>query len=127
MYSPFADDEAQGPIETVDVDVASWVEAARNDPVRYRDRQVTEIVLAAIGLSPSLRDTLVLKGGALMALAFKSERVTGDVDFTAQAEPEGFAEALAEEFNAILPKAAVKLGYLDLICRVQTIRKMPRR
>jgi predicted nucleotidyltransferase component of viral defense system len=126
MYSLFADDEAQGPIETVDVDVASWVEAARNDPVRYRDRQVTEIVLAAIGLSPSLRDTLVLKGGALMALAFKSERVTGDVDFTAQAEPEGFAEALAEEFNAILPKAAVKLGYLDLICRVQTIRKMPR-
>ena len=66
--------------EIVDVDVRAWVETAKTDPLRYRDRQVTEIVLAAIGVAPNLKKTLVLKGGAVMALAFKSERVTGDVD-----------------------------------------------
>ena len=40
--------------DIVDVDVRAWVEASRADPTRYRDRQVTEIVLTAIGLAPSL-------------------------------------------------------------------------
>lgn len=45
-------DEAE--YDIVDVDVRAWVEAARSNPAQYRDRQVTEIVLAAIGLAPSL-------------------------------------------------------------------------
>ena len=113
-------------IEIVDIDVGAWVEAARHNPDLYRDRQVTEIVLTAIGLAPSLRTTLVLKGGALMALAFKSKRVTADVDFTAEAEPADFDKLLVEELNALLPRVAIDLGYLDLICRVQTVEKKPR-
>lgn len=123
-------DEAHTPDETefdiVDVDVREWVEAARANPAQYRDRQVTEIVLAAIGLTPSLNTNLVLKGGAVMALAFKSNRVTGDVDFTSIAEPEGFADQIAEDLNAVLPRTAIRLGYLNLLCRVQTVKKMPR-
>ncbi len=113
-------------IDIVDVDVRAWVEAARANPTLYRDRQVTEIVLASIGLAPSLRTTLILKGGILMALAFKSNRATTDVDFTAQADPHGFDKLLVDELDALLTKTAIQLGYLDLICRVQTIRKMPR-
>lgn len=71
--------------DIVDVDVRAWVETARANPAQYRDRQVTEIVLAAIGLAPNLNTNLVLKGGAVMALAFKSTRVTADVDFTSMA------------------------------------------
>jgi len=112
--------------DVVDIDLRTWVEAARANPTRYRDRQLTEIVLAAIGLSTDLRENLVLKGGTVMALAFKSTRVTGDVDFTAIAEPADFAERVAEELNAGMPRAAIRLGYPDLICRVQTVRKMPR-
>ena len=112
--------------DIVDVDVRAWVEAARSNPAQYRDRQVTEIVLAAIGLAPSLNTNLVLKGGAVMALAFKSNRVTADVDFTSMAEPAGFADQIAKELNAVLPRTAVRLGYLDLLCRVQTVKKMPR-
>jgi hypothetical protein len=112
--------------EIVDVDVRAWVEAAKTDLVRYRDRQVTEIVLAAIGVAPNLKKTLVLKGGAVMALAFKSERVTGDVDFSADADPEAFARLVVEELNALLPKTAITLGYIDLLCRVQSVKKMPR-
>lgn len=112
--------------DIVDVDVRAWVEAARSDPTLYRDRQVTEIVLAAIGLTPSLSKTLVLKGGAVMALAFKSIRVTGDVDFTSMAEPADLTKSISDELNEVLPRAAIKLGYPDILCRVQTVRKMPR-
>lgn len=112
--------------EIVDVDVRAWVEAAKTDQVRYRDRQVTEIVLAAIGVAPNLKKTLVLKGGAVMALAFKSERVTGDVDFSADADPEAFAKLVVEELNALLPKTAITLGYIELLCRVQSVKKMPK-
>lgn len=112
--------------DIVDVDVRVWVETARANPTLYRDRQVTEIVLGAIGLAPSLSKTLVLKGGAVMALAFKSNRVTGDVDFTSMAEPADLTEKITAELNEILPSTAIKLGYLDLICRVQSVKKMPR-
>lgn len=113
-------------VDIVDVEVRAWVEAAANDPVLYRDRQVTEIVLSAIGLAPTLSANLVLKGGTLMALAFGSLRLTGDIDFSADVEPADFVQALTEELDALLPKVALRLGYLDLVCRVQSIRKMPR-
>ena len=121
-----SDPENDGAVEIVDIDVRAWVEAARANPTLYRDRQVTEIVPTSIGLAPRLSTTLILKGGALMALAFKSDRVTGDVDFTAEAEPADFDKLLTEELDAQLPKAAIGLGYLDLLCRVQSIRKMPK-
>ena len=110
----------------VDVDIKGWVDAVRADPLAYRDRQVTEIVLNAIGQAPSLKSSLVLKGGTLMALAYVSQRVTSDVDFTAVVGPEGFDERLREELDALLPRTAITLGYVDLVCRVQTIRKLPR-
>jgi predicted nucleotidyltransferase component of viral defense system len=115
-----------GQIDIVDVDVHAWVEAARADPVLYRARQVTEIVLASIGLSPTLHTSLILKGGALMALAFDSRRMTGDIDFTADTGPEDFAERMTAELNAQMPRTALKLGYLDLKCRVQRVEKRPR-
>lgn len=120
------DFEPEGPAEVVDVDIRAWVESARANPPLYRNRQVTEIVLATIGLTPSLATTLVLKGGALMALAFKSERVTGDVDFSASAGPAGFETMLVQQLNGQMPKVAIMLGYVDLICRVQRVEKRPR-
>lgn len=110
----------------VDVDVRAWVDAARSDPTQHRDRQVAEIALTAIGLAPSLKTTLILKGGAAMALAFKSNRQTGDIDFTSTIAPHGFAETIAAELDPVFPRAAIQLGYLDLICRVQTVKKLPR-
>ena len=56
------------PVDIVDVDIRAWVDSARADQQFHRDSQVTEIVLAAIGLTPSLRQSRVLKGGTLMAM-----------------------------------------------------------
>lgn len=113
-------------IEIVDINVREWVKGAQADPQLHRDRQVTEVVLAAIGITPTLKTSLVLKGGTLMALAFRSERVTGDIDFSATVQPEGFEELLRAELDAALPVAAIKSGYLDLVCRVQGVKRRPR-
>ncbi|MFK0299611.1 nucleotidyl transferase AbiEii/AbiGii toxin family protein [Brevundimonas sp. NPDC090276] len=121
-----SDIDAPERAQVVEIDVRAWVETAAHDPIAYRDRQVTEIVLTAIGVAPSLKDTLVLKGGTLMALAFDSRRLTADVDFTALVGPERFDELLSDELNRLLPRTAIELGYLDLVCRVQSIRKLPR-
>lgn len=118
-----ADDAA---IDTVDVDLRVWVEAARADPVLLRDRQVTEVVLTAIGLSPDLQGALILKGGTLMAIAFNSPRGTGDVDFSANVEPGEFTERLTLELDRVMLQAAQKLGYPDLVCRVQGLVRRPR-
>ena len=88
-------------IVDVDIDVQTWVENAHADPILYRNRQVTEIVLGAIGFVPSLSKTLVLKGGAVMALAFESDRVTSDVDFSSIEEPSDLMEKFTTELNDI--------------------------
>lgn len=113
-------------IAVVPVDLATWVEAARSNPILYAQRQVTEIVLTAIGLSDMLSEGLVLKGGALMALAFKSERATGDVDFTAKVPPEDLVDQLRDELNRCIPESMENLGYLDLHCAVQSVKKRPK-
>ena len=115
-----SDIESPERADIVDVDIKAWVEAAGHDPLAYRDRQVTEIVLTAIGLAPSLKNTLVLKGGTLMALAFDSRRLTADVDFTALVGPALFDELLTGELNGLLPRTAIDLGYLDLIWAIST-------
>lgn len=119
-------DLSMSAIEFVDIDIRAWVEKSKANPALYRSRQVTETVLATIGLNGKLSQSLVLKGGTLMALAFQSQRVTGDIDFTAMAEPDGFVETLILELNRDLQKVAVRLGYVDLVCRVQTVQKRPR-
>lgn len=121
-----SDDANEVDLVPTDVDIRGWVEGARNDPNLLRARQVTEIVLTAIGLTPTLKNGLVLKGGTLMAIAFRSSRVTGDVDFSATIEPDGFEELLRAELNPALERAARQLRYLDIVCQIQGIKKKPR-
>lgn len=113
-------------LEYTPADLENWVESAKSNPVLYRQRQATEVVLTAIGLSKKLSEALVLKGGTLMAIAFKSDRATGDVDFSAVVPPDDFADKLKDELNNAIPKSLKKLGYTDLLCQVQKVKKRPR-
>jgi hypothetical protein len=113
-------------VDKVGVDLRAWVEAARSNPTLHRDRQVTEVVLTAIGLSADLKRALVLKGGTLMAIAFSSPRGTGDVDFSANVEPVEFTTVLTAELDRVMLQAAQKLGNPDLVCRVQGLVRRPR-
>jgi hypothetical protein len=109
------------------VALADWVEQARPDPIRFQERQVTEILLHAIGITASLNSTLVLKGGVLMSLVHGSYRQTGDVDFTAIVDPEPYAQLLKGNLNQALLRSAADLGYTDLLCAVQRFNYEPRK
>lgn len=115
--------------ETVlEIDVAGWVEKAKADPVAYRQRQAAEVTLNAIAMTAALNDKLYLKGGILMGLAYDSPRQTADIDLTAafSVEPE-IDDRIAELLNAALPRAAAKLGYADLVVKVHSVKRMPKR
>lgn len=109
------------------VDIRDWIARARRDPVAYVERQATEIVLTALGSIPRYKGRMFLKGGILMAIAYGSPRMTGDLDFTTDllANPD-FSETLRAELDAALPSAAAQLGYPDLVLRVQSCRERPR-
>lgn len=110
------------------VNIDAWIERARRDPVAYIERQATEVVLAAIGELPGYRGRFFLKGGILMAVVYGSPRNTGDVDFTTDlpASPD-LPAALREALNRAFPKMTARLGYPDLVLKVQTMQERPRR
>lgn len=109
------------------VDIAAWVERAREDPVQYRERQATEVFLSAVGMSSPYGEKLYLKGGTLMGIAYDSPRQTADIDFTAGLEPTAVVvEEIRSVLNRNLARAAARLGYPDLVCRIQRIKRQPR-
>lgn len=117
------------PNQTVPLDVtlSAWVADASADPIKHQERQVTEILLHAIGITNALHTSLVLKGGILMSLVHGSYRQTGDVDFTAIVDPEPYAEELKATLNRALTRAAADLGYTDILTAVQRFDYQPKK
>ncbi|MBL4767399.1 MAG: nucleotidyl transferase AbiEii/AbiGii toxin family protein [Rhodobacteraceae bacterium] len=113
--------------KSIKIPLFEWVEEIKDNDIIYQDRQIVEILLTAIGLSGKLKKNLYLKGGTLLALAFRSERLTADVDFSCVIKDHAeFAESLRNHLNPLLLRTANTIGYLDIVCQVQTIKKMPR-
>lgn len=109
------------------VDIKPWIDRARRDPLAYAERQATEVVLTAIGSLPGLGSHIFLKGGTLMAVVYESPRNTADLDFTTDlpASPD-LVVKLRVELDLALPRATARLGYPDLVLRVQTVKERPR-
>ncbi len=108
------------------INISKWVAKSKDNPDKYALRQVTEILINAIGQTKFLKGNMFLKGGTLMALAHESQRMTGDVDFS-WLEPfdkdvfRSIDEIIRESLDESMNKARTKLGYLDLICKVHRI------
>lgn len=110
------------------VDIREWVERTHADPQLYLERQATEVLLTAIGQSKTYSNSLYLKGGMLMGIVYHSPRQTADLDFTARFSPcEDIADTLSSELNVELRRAAARLGYAQMVCRVQSIKKQPKK
>lgn len=107
-------------------DLRRWIALAGTDKVNQRKRQVAEITLHAIALEPRLGQSLVLKGGSLLAIAYGSSRFTTDLDFTALEFSEDAPERIKALLDPALIRAAAALGYTNLRCRVQTVKLQPR-
>lgn len=114
-------------IITTNIQLSEWVKQAKSDTQVYQDRQAVEVLLTSIGMQDDLQQALFLKGGTLLALAFRSERVTADVDFSCLVEDhERFSADLKENLNNAMLLAATRLGYIDKLFVVQTVKKLPR-
>lgn len=110
------------------IDIQAWIDRAKADPHDYLERQATEVLLTAVGQSERFGEGLYLKGGILMGVVYGSSRQTVDIDFTAGFDPDDATEqALAAALNTELRRVPARLGYPQLVCRIQTIKRQPRR
>lgn len=112
---------------TLEIDIPAWVERARNDPVSYRSRQATEIILNAIAHTAPLNHKLWLKGGVLMGIAYDSPRQTTDIDLTTSLTPgQENADTIVNLLDGAFPGIIAKLGYAGFVLAVHSVRLMPR-
>ncbi len=109
-----------------EIDISSWIKAAGNNPSLRRQREVTEVLLHAVARIPLLRDGLYLKGGVLMALGHDSIRNTGDIDFSSTEDPQDVELIIKSSFDDVLRRTAPLIGRLNLLCKVQRVRRKPR-
>ena len=103
--------------------IAEWVEAAPQDQMEFREAVHT--ILVAIARESKLQASMVIKGGILLAIRYKSHRYTKDIDFSTdrklkEIDPEQVKNAL----NNSLSETVEHLDY-DLDCRVQHCKIQP--
>ena len=109
------------------VDIEGWINKAKSDPLKYTERQATEIVLATLGSTEPYCRKFFLKGGLLMGIVYDSPRQTADIDYSTTLDPTpDLANKLENKLNQAFPSVAANLGYVDIICKVQTIKHQPK-
>ncbi|MGM0429757.1 MAG: nucleotidyl transferase AbiEii/AbiGii toxin family protein [Pseudomonadota bacterium] len=105
-------------------DIEEWVEDSKQGQREFREAVHT--ILAAIAQTPDLRDKMVIKGGVLLAIRYKSVRFTRDIDFSTQHKLNDVPpEDVKETLEGALRQTVEQLDY-DLDCRVQSISVQPR-
>jgi predicted nucleotidyltransferase component of viral defense system len=108
-----------------ELDLPAWVE--KSTPDKRHFREAVHIVLTAISTSVSLRSTMVMKGGMLMAIRYDSSRFTKDADFSTREKYAKNAEhELIAELDQQLAAANDLLPY-DTMCKRQRTEIRPAR
>ncbi len=101
------------------ISIADWASTG-NDADEIELRQAVHTVLHAISTSPMLQKNMLIKGGMLLAIQYKSDRYTKDIDFSTHENYGDFDEpAFIDELEASLSDAVETLGY-SLDCRIQS-------
>jgi hypothetical protein len=114
--------------EVLEVDLRDWSNAASENPQVKRERQATEVFLAALGLTTTCYNKIYLKGGILVGAIYASGRNTADMDFSTTITPEvTFPDMLSRELEDAFPTAAARLGLPELRLRMQSVKFRPRK
>jgi len=96
----------------------AWVDAAPH--AQQELREAVHVILASISQSALLRAEMIMKGGILMAIRYRSPRFTTDIDFSSCHSLEKMGtEEVRREMDAVLPLVSQQLPY-GLDCRVQS-------
>jgi hypothetical protein len=65
--------------DSLEVDLSEWSASASENPQVERERQATEVFLAALGMTKTCHDKIYLKGGILVGAIYASGRNTADM------------------------------------------------
>ncbi len=105
-------------------DIRNWV---TQDASQKSFREAVHTILIAISGSPVLQDTMIMKGGILLALRYQSTRYTKDIDFsTGNTLKEFDLDAFIRQFSDRLVTVVDSLDY-GLNCVIQSFKQDPQR
>lgn len=82
------------------IKINEWVQAAEHNQIPFR--QAVHTILVAISGNKFLQSSMIMKGGVLLALGYRSHRFTRDIDFSTPATLEEFDQ---EDFRARLDES----------------------
>lgn len=108
----------------ISLDVASWVEESASKEVR-EFREAVRLILQAISGSDQLSSDMIVKGGVLLAIRYKTGRSTRDIDFSTNKK---FEDNLADKFIADLSQRiseVVAESESDIDLNIQSCKKQP--
>lgn len=104
-------------------EIAHWVE--ESSPDRKVFSQAVHIILHAIAGSDYLRTSMIMKGGMLLGIRYRSSRFTEDIDFsTVEKLTEIDQEKFKNELEESLMLAVDNLPY-QVACKLQSIKVKP--
>lgn len=108
------------------LDLESWVKEAPN-AANGEFREAVHTILSAISNDPELKASMILKGGILLAIRYKSHRFTKDIDLstTKILNQEFTTDEITDRLDQSLGVTVETLGY-DLDCTVQSAKKQPK-
>jgi predicted nucleotidyltransferase component of viral defense system len=106
--------------------INAWVEGAPTE-TNKEFREATHTILSAIAADENLKASMVLKGGILLAIRYKSHRYTTDIDFSTEKKLGGdiTEEGVRKSLDKSLSQMVETLNY-DLDCRVQSSKLQPK-
>lgn len=112
--------------EIEEYDIKDWVEDASTTSNK-EFRQAVHTILSAIASDSNLKANMILKGGILLAIRYKSHRYTKDIDFSTERQLGGEIneDGIRESLDSSLAQMVEELDY-DLDCRVQSSKLQPK-
>lgn len=94
-------------------DIELWVSAAEGaDQKTFR--RATHVLLSAISSHANMLPEMVMKGGALLAIRYRTGRMTRDVDFSTRVALQDFGRTIAQfvaDLNRALTNASAQNAY----------------
>ncbi|MBA7878291.1 MULTISPECIES: nucleotidyl transferase AbiEii/AbiGii toxin family protein [unclassified Citrobacter] len=105
--------------------IEDWVGEAPRDRVVFR--QAVHIVLSAIASSDYLRPKMIMKGGMLLGIRYRSTRFTEDIDFSTKMKLSELDEdEFRRELNEALLISSDSLPY-GVFCAIQSLGIQPKK
>lgn len=101
----------------------SWVAEAPESQREFR--QAVHVILSAITHDPELRGSMVMKGGILMGIRYRSQRFTSDIDFSSKSKLSDLdPETIRKKLDSGMALASSGFDY-GIDCRVQSCKVNP--